>query len=210
MTRPVVTVATHATFSLTANLLRRHRISGLPVVDAGERVVGVVSEADLLRRLVRAERLRVFAASSPAPAAGRRSRATAETAGGLMSQPAVTITPEASLDEALALMRRRGVRRLPVLDEAGRAVGIVTRTDLIQPYAATDQELKDELQGRVLPALGVGPGLLGLEIEGGSVLIVGTLPDPELVVQVEEAVRDTPGVVFVESRLRGRRRSRHR
>lgn len=210
MTRPVVVVHTDATFCVMANLLRRHRISGLPVVDGDQRVVGMVSESDLLRRLVRAEMVRVFADQGPFAAPGCRSRATAETARGLMSEPAVSTTPGVSVDEALRLMHRHGVRRLPVLDERMHAVGIVTRTDLLQPYACTDQELRDELRYRVLSRLGVDPGPIRLDIVAGNVLMGGTLADTGLAAQVEEAVRDTPGVVFVESRLRGRRARRQR
>lgn len=210
MTRPVVVVRRDAKFCAIANLLRRHRVSGLPVVDDDERVVGVVSESDLLRRLVWAEMLRVFADQMPVPISGWQSRATAETAGGLMSQPAISTTPGASVDEALTLMHRHGVRRLPVLDEAARVIGMVTRTDLLQPYARTDAELRDELRHRVLPRLGVDPGQVRLEVEAGDVVMGGTLADTELAARVEEEVRDTPGVVFVESRLRGRRSPRRR
>lgn len=210
MTRPVVVVRVDAKFCVIANLLRRHRISGLPVVDDDERVVGIVSESDLLRRLVRAEVLRVFAEQPPVATSGWQSRATAETAGGLMSQPAISTTPQASVDEALTLMHRHGVRRLPVLDQAARVIGIVTRTDLLQPYARTDPELCDELRHKVLPRLGADPGQVRLEVEAGNVVMGGTLADTELVAQVEEEVRDTPGIVFVESRLRGRRSPRRR
>lgn len=210
MTRPVVVIHTDATFCVMANLLRRHRISGLPVVDGDHRLVGMVSESDLLRRLVRAETVRVFADQGPFAAPGCQSRATAESAGGLMSEPAVSTTPRVSVDEALQLMHRHGVRRLPVVDEGRHVVGIVTRTDLLQPYACTDQELRDELRHKVLPRLGVDPGPIRLDVVAGNVLMGGTLADTGLAAQVEEAVRDTPGVVFVESRLRGRRPRRRR
>lgn len=205
MTRPVVVVHTDATFRGMANLLRRHRVSGLPVVDHDQRLVGMVSESDLLRRLVRAEIRRVFSDPEPLPASGWGSRATSETAQGLMSRPAISTRPEGSLDEALKLMHRCGIRRLPVIDDRERVVGIVTRTDLLQLYACTDQELRDALSHKVLPRLGVASGQIRLEVEDGSVGLGGTLADPRLVTRVEEAVRDTPGVVFVESRLRARR-----
>lgn len=208
MTRPVVVVGADATFCVVANLLRRHRISGLPVVDHDQRVLGIVSESDLLRRLVRGEMLSVFADQAPVAGPGCRSRATAETAGELMSQPAVSTTPGASVDEALRLMHRRGLRRLPVIDAGSHVVGIVTRTDLLQPYACTDQELRERLRNTVLPGLGVDPGEIRLEVEAGNVMLSGALADAEVVAQVEDAVRDTPGVVFAESRLRGQRSAR--
>ncbi len=208
MTRPVVVVRARVTFSVMAHLLRRHRISGLPVVDDHERLVGVVSESDLLRRLIRTEMERLFAGQGLVPSSARESRATAETAGGLMSEPAICTTPGASVDEALQLMRRCAVRRLPVVDEHRRVVGIVTRTDLLQPHACTDQELRDELCDKVFPELGLDARQIRLDIEDGNVLLGGSVADRRLVAQVEEAVRDTPGVVFVESRLGARQHRR--
>ena len=155
MTRPVVVVPEQTTFSELANLLRRHRISGLPVVDDYGRLLGMVSERDLLGRLIHAEMRRVFADQAPPAASRWESRATGETAAGLMSRPAISTTPEASVDDALELMRRRAVRRLAVIDEDQHVVGIVTRTDLLQPYTRTDQELRDQLLNEVLPRLGV-------------------------------------------------------
>lgn len=205
MTRPVVVVRTDATFGVMANLLRRHRISGLPVVDEEEGLVGLVSENDLLRRLVRAEIQRAVSDEAPVPASRWQSRATAETACGLMSQPAISTTPQTSVDEALRLMRLHGIRRLPVIEERRHVVGIVTRTDLLQPYACTDQELHDELWRRLRPRLGPDSTEVRLEVGEANVVLGGTLADLDLVAQIEELVRDTPGVVFVESRLRARR-----
>lgn len=204
MTRPVVVVRTEATLGEIANLLRRHRISGLPVVDDDDRLVGMVSESDLLRRLVREAMRKLFPDRAPT-AAGHPTRATADTARALMSQPAISVSPGTSADEALRLMRRRAVRRLPVIDGRGRVVGIMSRTDLLEPYACTDQELLEEVRDGVLPGLGVDPGQIRLDVDEGSVLLSGTLADPSLVEEVEQAVRDTPGVVQVESRLRARR-----
>ena len=201
MTRPVLVVPEQTTFSELANLLRRHRISGLPVVDDYGRLLGMVSERDLLRRLIRAEMRRVFADQAPPAASRWETRATGETAAGLMSRPAISITPEASVDEALELMRRRAVRRLPVVDGDQHVIGIVTRTDLLRPYTRTDQELRDQLLNEVLPRLGVAPGQIRLTVEEGNVLVGGILANRQLVIQVEEAIRDTPGVAFVESRL---------
>lgn len=204
MTRPVVVVGTEARIGEIANLLHGHRISGVPVVDADQRLVGVVSQSDLLRRLIRAEIRRVFAGQAPPSASGRPSRATAETAGELMSRPAVSIRAEASVDDSLNLMRHRGVRRLPVVDAERHVVGMVTRTDLLLPYARTDRELREELWDEVLPRLGVDRGHIRLEVEHGNVLLGGSVAEGDLVARVEEAVRDTPGVAFVESRLRAR------
>lgn len=205
MTCPAVVIRADATLRDMVDLLGRHRISGLPVVDGDDRLVGVVSESDLLSPLICAERRRVFADRPITQISGSPSRAVAETAGGLMSRPAISTPPGASTDEALELMRRHAVRRLPVVDGERRVIGIVTRTDLLQPYACTDQELLDQLCDETLPRVGVDPGQIRLDVADGNVMLGGTIGDPEVVAYLEEAIRDTPGVVFVESRLRAHR-----
>lgn len=205
MTRPAVVVGTETTFHEMTNLLRRHRISGLPVVDQRGLLVGVVSEGDLLHHLVRAERRRLFEAAGAPMLGVNAPAATGETAADLMSRPAVAVAPDTSVDVTLELMRRRALRRLPVVDPEGHVVGIVSRTDFLQPHARTDVELRDELLTGVLPKLGVPSASVRLDIENGNVLIGGSVDSAEVAGRVERAVRDTAGVVSVESCLRGRR-----
>ncbi|HSR24052.1 MAG TPA: CBS domain-containing protein, partial [Candidatus Eisenbacteria bacterium] len=123
MTGPVSTVGLDTGLKEAAARLRAAACSALPVVDGAGRVVGVLSEADLL---VKAER--------PAPAAARsyagrveRERWSGTLVRHLMSRPAVTVAPDATLPEAARLMHRLGLKRLPVVDGAGRPVGIVSR-----------------------------------------------------------------------------------
>lgn len=207
MTRPAVTVEVSATVGEIATLLRRHRISGLPVVDGEGRILGVVSESDLLRPLVHAETLGMLADRATPLVPERPTRATARSAAGLMSQPAITVRPQSSTDEALRLMRRRAVRRLPVIDAEGRPLGMVSRTDLLQPFVQTDEELRAHLLDEVIPGLDVDPAALEVSARDGNVLVAGMVADRTRMRAVEEAIRDAGGVVSVESRLRCRSRA---
>jgi CBS domain-containing protein len=130
MTSPVTTISPDTGLKEAAARLRSGGFSALPVVDAHGRLMGVLSEADLL---VKAER--------PAPHATRScagQEREAQWAGilacHLMSQPAVTVGADAPLAEAAHLMLRHGLKRLPVVDGAARPVGIVSRGDLLQVF----------------------------------------------------------------------------
>jgi CBS domain-containing protein len=158
MTREVVCVDEETPFREIAALMADCKISALPVLDADGRVVGVVSEADLLpkeefpqgppgARLLEGRRRR-----------GLRAKAAGDTAVELMTAPAITIAPDASLAEAARLLHRHQIKRLPVLDPAGPLVGIVSRVDLLQVFLRSDDQIAQEVRQDVLRrALGMDP-----------------------------------------------------
>jgi CBS domain-containing protein len=139
MTAPVVAVRRHARYAEIADTLRRHGVSAVPVIDARTRVLGVVSEADLLPKVE-------FPADGgtgplvPEHRRQRRARAKAvlDTAAELMTHPAVTVSPDASITHAARLMDDHRVKRLPVIDSEGRLVGVVSRCDLLRGTHASD------------------------------------------------------------------------
>ncbi|MDJ1135495.1 CBS domain-containing protein [Streptomyces iconiensis] len=188
MTREVVQVDARAPFKRVAGLLAEHRISGLPVTDAAGRVLGVVSEADLLTRQSRQEDLRrTDTRQHNAPAwlrqlirgrAGWReaARAHAATAGELMSAPAVTVRPEDTVTDAARTMTRHGVKRLPVVGEDGRLVGIVTRHDLLRVFLRRDAEIGAEVANEVLAGtLWLARNALDITVQNGVVTLKGQL-----------------------------------
>ena len=134
MIHPAWSVEPMTTLRDAAAVMVAKEISGLPVIDGEQRVVGVVSEADILAK-----------ARGPAPhpgsPGGRRRRddsaakANAICVADAMTTPAVTVTPDASVAEAASLMVERDVERLPVVDDGGRLVGIITRADLVRDAA---------------------------------------------------------------------------
>jgi CBS domain-containing protein len=128
MTTHVISVAPTATPTDVADLLVSHGISGLPVTDVGGRLLGVVTEADLVRRQARAG----------AGAVGRRHEASgpsaeAETVATLMTRPAVTASPDDDLPTTAHTLVTSGYRRLPVVTRDGRLVGVVSRRDMLTP-----------------------------------------------------------------------------
>jgi CBS domain-containing protein len=160
MTHEVVEAHRETLFKDVVRLLDRHRISGLPVVDEDDKVVGVISETDLIRRQ---------AARSPD---GR-----ALTAQELMSTPAITVHPEQRIADAARVMERHGVERLPVVDEEDRLIGIATRRDLLRVFARTDATIRREVvDGIVVGVLGLPPEAVGVTVRDGMVTLTGRVP----------------------------------
>lgn len=214
MTGDVVTATARTSFKDVAAALAEHGISGLPVVDEDERVLGVVSETDLV--LHHAEqpaggkprrRLRLTRAGRASAAKGR-----ARTAGQLMTAPAVTVRATDSIARAARTMAEHGVERLPVVDEEDRLVGIVTRRDLLRVFLRPDAEIRAEIIDEVLVrGLWLSPHAVGVQVEGGVVALDGRLErssDAQIAAQMAAQVDGVVAVVnhltfrFDDSRLR--------
>ncbi len=132
MTRTVVSIAPDASLGVAARVLERAGLSGAPVVDAGT-IVGVVTVSDLLSRaprpIGRIETTGPFHRVEPVLA--EISRRTGATVRDVMTSPVVTVTADTSLVSAAGTMASRGINRLPVVDEAGHACGVLTRDDIV-------------------------------------------------------------------------------
>lgn len=142
MTRPVVTVRPETPVKEVARLLSERKISGVPVVDAEDRVVGMVTEADLIQRAAGAhlpphvELLGgIIYLASPHEMTEQLRKSMALTAEQIMSQDVVGVAADAPVSEVAQIMMRRKIKRVPVLDD-GRLVGMVTRHDVISDLAA--------------------------------------------------------------------------
>jgi CBS-domain-containing membrane protein len=201
MTREVVTARPDTSFKEVAVLFHRNDITALPVVDDQGHPLGMVSEADLLRK----------AAVLPDPERGTpgrwldahdRARAEAETAGGLMSSPAVTARPGWSIPEAARAMDKHRVKRLPVVDEIGRLVGIVSRRDLLQVFLRHDGAIREEITHDVLGGtLWLAPDAVRVTVHEGVVTLDGRVPRRSLVPITEQLCRAVDGVVAVHQTL---------
>ena len=151
MTTSVVAVRKDASFKEMAAMLRARRISAFPVVDDAGRVIGVVSEGDMLvKEAVQADGSSLLAALRHLR---EDDKATGITAGDLMTAPAVTIGPDAPVEEAARLMYDRRVKRLPVVNVAGRLVGIISRVDVLAVFSRPDDDIRDEIVHQALPAI---------------------------------------------------------
>jgi CBS domain-containing protein len=209
MTSDVISVPATMPFKEVARTLVAHKISAVPVADAAGFVAGVISEADLLRK--EEYRELYYRESYEAPGsvwrdhgAGftARHKAEALTAADLMTAPAVTIRPETSVVRAVRVMDEQGVKRLVVVDDAGRLTGVVSRSDLLRLFVKEDRDLEDEVWEQVLkPAKWITTDDLAVAVDDGVVTLTGrvrTRGEADLAVRMTERVN---GVVAVVDRL---------
>lgn len=202
MTRSVKTVAPGAPLKEVAAILVENRISGLPVCDAGGRVLGVVSEADILlkERGVEGGHSRLARLLSP-PDPDDVAKAEAVTAGDAMTSPAITIGPFRWTHEAARLMLEHGINRLPVV-KGEKLVGIVTRADLVRAFHRPDHALEQEIRRDLLDeTLWVSPGSVDVEVAAGAVTLHGQVEGRSDAQLIERLVGRVPGVVSVTSEL---------
>ena len=179
MTTAVVTIGSDTGLKEAANRLRSGGFSALPVVDALGRVVGVLSEADVL------------------------ARGTGTLTCHRMSQPPVTARPDTPVAEAAHLMHRHGLKRLPVVDDAGRPVGIVSRADLLRVFLRSDEELGRDVRGRLRAE---GKPDVTFAVEDG-VITLSVAPDDRRTIEAVEAVDGVVAVRGTLSRAAARRLS---
>lgn len=205
MTSEVVAVTESTPFKEVAMLLARHRISGVPVVDDDEKVVGVISETDLMLRQPQQD------AESPRllrrlPAARRRTaKAAALTAGQLMSTPPVTVRADDSIARSARTMAQHRIERLPVLDEENRLVGIVTRRDLLQVFLRRDDDIREEvIQEILIRTLWLTPQMVEVEVADGVVTLEGQVERESEVSIAGHMTAQIDGVVAVVNRLTAR------
>jgi CBS domain-containing protein len=194
MTSNVASIGQNATLKQVAEVMTSRGVSGVPVVNAEGRVLGVVSERDIILKC--ASRGVGVIGRFWTPAAVDERRLAATTAREAMTAPAVTIAPDRPLSEAAWLMVERDVKRLPVV-RGHRLVGILSRGDLVRAFTRPDgeiwEDLERELGGRdfwLAPAV--------FDVSGGRVRVSGRVEaraDSEL---VEAVVWRVPGVVSVD------------
>ncbi|MFI8228820.1 CBS domain-containing protein [Streptomyces sp. NPDC085900] len=190
MTQTVIAVGRDASFKEIVGLIDQWKVSALPVLVGEGRVIGVVSEADLLPK----EEFRDGGEEDAERA--EREKAAALTAGELMSTPAVTVHADASVAEAARIMARRHVKRLPVVDSVGILQGVVSRSDLLKVFLRDDEEIAEEVRHSVLGQLPITSPLT-VSVADGVVTLGGVLPDRTLVPIVARAVRAVEGVVDI-------------
>jgi CBS-domain-containing membrane protein len=199
MTGEVVAVRRDASFKEMAGRLREYRVSAFPVIDENCRVIGVVSEADLLAK----EALAGEQAGIPAAVTGilhhkEYKKVGGLTAGDLMTHPAVTVRPEDSVEHAARLMYTLRVKRLPVVDAGGYLVGIVSRSDLLTVFDRTDEQIHAEIVNDViLRDFPVDPARFTVSVTDGVVTIKGAPQTAELGHNLVAKIQHIQGVVAV-------------
>jgi CBS domain-containing protein len=189
MTSEVVSVRPDAPFKECVEMFRLHRVGALPVVDASRALLGILSESDLLRK----EEIKD----------GRSDlRGAARVAGDAMTRAIITVTEDAGITEAARRMHDSSVHQLPVVDGAGRLVGIVTRGDLLKVFLRSDESIRREVDEDLLPGtFGIPRGSLEIDVRQGVVHIAGTVDTAGQARLVLRFLERVEGVVAVESGL---------
>ncbi len=213
MVKDVVTAGPEASVRELAALMLERRISGMPVVDGAGRLLGIVSEGDLIRRpeidtdrvklgwlrllLSDEARARDFVKSH-----GRKARE-------VMTQPAISVAADAPLAEVVRLMERHRVKRLPVV-EKGKLVGLVTRADLLRALVAqqaapaperSDHDLRQKIVSMLRGEDWAASAVVHVQVENGVAQLWGTVESEDQREALLLAVRGVPGVKDVQPHL---------
>jgi CBS-domain-containing membrane protein len=201
MTRNVVRARGGMPFKEIAELLAENDVTAVPVVDAADRPIGVVSEADLLRKSADQPDL---SGLIPVPhlEAWERAKAEGARAEELMSAPAVCARPEWTVVEAARLMAVHDVKRLPVVDETDRLLGIVSRSDLLRVFLRHDDAIREEITVDLLQrTLRLAPSAVTVEVRQGQVTLAGCVEARSLIPVIVRLCRTVDGVVSVSEHI---------
>lgn len=199
MTEDVTSVAVDAPFKSIVWALATRRVSGAPVVDPNGTVVGVVSEADLLPNESRAGEHDLL---HDLLHRAETRKADARVAHQLMNAPAVTVTPDTPVRKAAATLARHGYKRLPVVDDTGRLVGIVSRRDVLGMFLRPDKDITHEVEQEVLlRGMAMNPAEADVEVTDGIVTLRGQLEFKSSVEVAESLTHGVAGVVDVVNRM---------
>lgn len=212
MTTSVIKASPDMAISAAAKLLAEHRISGMPVVDTNGKVVGIVSDGDLLRRaeIGAGQRSWLSELFSPPrnPAAGD-AKDHARVVGDVMTQHVISVSENMPLKEIADILERRRIKRVPVMKN-GQMVGIVSRSNLIralaslgqpdEPFSVDDARLRDAIVS-VMSGARWGLPAESVLVKDGVVHLWGVVGSEEEDRAIRVAAERVPGVKRVESHL---------
>ena len=190
MTTQAVTVTPDTPVRETLALLEKHRITAVPVVDHNQRIQGVVSEVDLIRDVVPSDQ-RIHERPGPRP-----SHDLPHSVGEVMSTLPVTVEPQMDVASAVEVMATLNIKSVPVVDDRGRVLGMLSRSDVVRVLAQSDDELERQVDA-VLSEVGLGDWLVS--VTDGAVHLSGPADSPFR--QTARAVAESvPGVLDVQVR----------
>jgi CBS domain-containing protein len=188
MTADVITASPETPIKAAARLMVRNKVSGLPVCDEGNCVVGIITEADFLRLEVAREE-----ALNPKPV---------ERVEEVMHRSVLTISPDATVGDAARMMVINDVNRLPVTDGDGKSLGIISRLDVVAAFTRPDEIIEDEIKEDLLRrVLFVDPDDINVDVTNGIVTFSGEIGTRNEARLLAELARRLDGVMNVESDL---------
>lgn len=212
MSRDVIAVTAETSIGEAVGLMLSHHISGLPVVDAQGKLIGIVSEGDFLRRSeLGTQTKRGFLSSliaGPGKAAEEFTRQSGRRISDVMTPEPVTVTEEASLEDAVCLMEKHHIKRLPVVRN-DRLVGLLTRSDLLRVLAGVvypsesspqDSKIADRIAAKIKDASWC-PVSFKITVHDGIVQIRGIITDERSRQATIVAAENVPGVREVHDHL---------
>jgi CBS domain-containing protein len=202
MTHKVITAEPQTGYKDIVDRMARGGVSALPVVDERGQVVGVVSEADLLHKIEISAEEGHWHLFDRRRRRSAREKAAGDTAGEVMSRPAITVGPDTPLAEAARLMESEHIKRLPVVDQEGKLLGIVSRRDLLSVYTRADDTIRQDIVDRVIRGiLAVEPPQIDATVADGVVTLTGHTGRRSSAEIAARLVHGIEGVVDVVNRL---------
>lgn len=200
MTTSVISVDRWTPVRRIARLMTEHHIHAVPVVSGGQRVIGVVSEFDLLSTQ---QQRRPFAARLARGHGGPTAPATTEgyTAERLMTSPAITIHPDAPIGVAARRMADHHLTLLPVVSPEGDLIGVVSRRDLLGIFLRADEDIAAEVRGILTDVLLIDPDEVTVAVTDGAVTLTGEVARAELSELALRLAGQIDGVLSVEDHL---------
>ncbi len=187
MTTDVITVSRETGIRDAARLMFRNRVSGLPVTSPEGSLIGIITEADFLRLEVE-----------------RQDGATdlGETVGDVMSDGVVTTSPDTEVYDAAKMMTFQDIKRLPVVDDDARLLGIISRADIVSVFTRPDDVIEDEIREDLIRrVLFIDPDELDVSVTNGVVTFVGEIGTRNEARLLAELASRLDGVLHVESQL---------
>jgi CBS domain-containing protein len=187
MTTDVITVSRETGIREAARLMFRNRVSGLPVTAVDGTLAGIITEADFLRLEVERQEGEIE---------------IGETVGDVMSPGVVTTGPDTEIYEAAKMMTFQDIKRLPVVDEDSRLLGIISRADIVSVFTRPDDVIEDEIREDLIRrVLFIDPDQLNVSVTNGVVTFVGEVGTRNEARLLSELASRLDGVLHVESRL---------
>ncbi len=198
MTARVHVASPSTPFKMLVRLIEENRISAVPIVDAQGSPIGIVSESDLLLK----ENVDPISPLDLLRQRKQREKADGVVAADLMTSPVVTVSTDIPIAQAARVMRERNVRRLVVVDTRLRIAGIVSRSDLLKVFLRTDEDLRDEVLHKLLPAVvPTEASGIDVDVESNVITLTGRVDRRTDVEILYRLARDVDGVVNVVNRL---------
>jgi CBS domain-containing protein len=202
MTTKVHIADPSAPFKVLVRLIEENRVSAIPIVDKNGVPVGIVSESDLLHKERRHELEAEANLFQLRKHRHERAKAGGLVASELMTSPLITVPTDTTLAEAARLMQARNVRRLVAVDARGRIAGIVSRSDLLQVFLRTDEDLRADVVDRIIPAVLIELSEdVSIQVHSNVITLIGVVERRSDAEILGRLAGDLDGVVGIENQL---------